>query len=492
VATVSTPSPRLAERMPRGVSLRPSVVGLVTVLLLAPLIGLVASSAELGTIGIIAAALSLLLIVLWSAEATFYVLIFSMLLSPEFIVGALAGETANATRGITLRLDDYIIVVIALAWLIRLAVYKEAAVFRRTPLNAPIVAYLGFSVIVTLWGAQAGRLNLLTGFFFVLKYIEYAIIYFLVVNYVRDLNQVRRLLNAVLVTAIIISIIAIAQIPSGVRVSAPFEGEAGEPNTLGGYLVLIMGLALAFVGEAKNAKQRTLFVCIAVVMMAPLAYTYSRTSWLAFCAMLSVTIFLSRNKALFLLMVAVFLVIMVVSPPTALIERATYTLSSQRNSIEFLGYSIEPSAAARLEAWVIAAEALSQYPVFGAGVTGYGLIDAQYPRILAEVGLVGFALFLWLLWRIAGTGLRLLQEGKTDMDTVLAKGFLAGFAGLLVHGIGANTFIIVRIMEPMWLLAGLVGASLLIRERETDAVTASPRGEQGATEAPLRRGLSPV
>ncbi|MFP6645103.1 MAG: hypothetical protein VCF24_16315 [Candidatus Latescibacterota bacterium] len=34
--------------------------------------------------------------------------------------------------------------------------------------------------------------------------------------------------------------------------------------------------------------------------------------------------------------------------------------------------------------------------------------------------------------------------------------------GLLVHAVGANTFIIVRIMEPFWLLAGLVvsGAKL--------------------------------
>ncbi len=492
MATVSTASTRLTQRAPRGASLRPDVAGLFIVLLLAPMIALVSSSAEFQTIGMVAAALVLLLIVLWSAEATFYVLIFSMLLSPEFIVGSLAGESAAASHGITLRLDDYIIFMIALAWLFRLAVYKEAAVFRRTPLNGPIVAYLGFSVVVTVWGAQAGRLNLVTGFFFVLKYIEYTVIYLLVVNYVRDRGQVRRLVTAALVTAVIISIIAIAQIPSGVRVSAPFEGEGGEPNTLGGYLVLMLALALAFVGEATNTKQRALWICVALIMMVPLAYTYSRTSWLAFVGMLGVTVVLARNKTIFLLMVAAFVIVMVVSPPEALIERVTYTLSSQRNSINFLGYTVEPSAAARLEAWVTAAEALSQYPVFGAGVTGYGLIDAQYPRVLAEVGLVGFGLFLWLLWRIAGTGLRLLRHGTTHIETILAKGFLTGFAGLLVHGIGANTFIIVRIMEPMWLLTGLVGASLLIHERETDGVTPSPQDKQRSAEATSRRSQSPI
>jgi hypothetical protein len=36
--------------------------------------------------------------------------------------------------------------------------------------------------------------------------------------------------------------------------------------------------------------------------------------------------------------------------------------------------------------------------------------------------------------------------------------------GLLVHGIGANTFIIVRIMEPFWFLAGIVIALSAINE----------------------------
>lgn len=35
-------------------------------------------------------------------------------------------------------------------------------------------------------------------------------------------------------------------------------------------------------------------------------------------------------------------------------------------------------------------------------------------------------------------------------------GFLAGFIGLLIHSFSANTFIIVRIMEPFWFLTALV------------------------------------
>ncbi len=34
----------------------------------------------------------------------------------------------------------------------------------------------------------------------------------------------------------------------------------------------------------------------------------------------------------------------------------------------------------------------------------------------------------------------------------------AGLGGLLAHAIGTNTFMLIRVMEPFWLLTGLVVA----------------------------------
>src|SRR5207245_9023154 len=81
------------------------------------------------------------------------------------------------------------------------------------------------------------------GIYDVIKYDESFDVYYMTVNHVRDRAQARLLIMAAFVTAAIVSVIGAAQIPSGQRVSAPFEGEAGEPNTFGGYLVLMVGLA---------------------------------------------------------------------------------------------------------------------------------------------------------------------------------------------------------------------------------------------------------
>ncbi|MFQ5743341.1 MAG: O-antigen ligase family protein [Acidobacteriota bacterium] len=453
------------------------IVAIGAVIVLVPITAFLVANASMQITLIATAAFVLLLIVLWSAEASFYILIFSMLLSPEFIAGDLAGR-GTLQRGVTLRFDDYVIAIIALAWLVRLAVFKEASVLRRSPLNAPIFSYIGICALATAAGTFGGRVQPLTGTFFVLKYFEYMVIYFLVVNYARDRRQIERLFWAALITAAIISVIAILQIPSGQRVTAPFEGEGGEPNTLGGYLVLMISLALVFMSEARRPLQYLAWGGFAGLMLLPLVYTYSRTSWLAFCAMLLAITLLCRQKTAFIALVAAGLIFMLISPPQAIIQRASYTLSAARDSITVAGFTIEPSAAARLESWVIAAEEAPEHPLIGWGVTGFGFIDSQYPRAIIETGLLGFLALTWVLWRLYRVGRQLQLEAADTFEWALATGFLAGLAGMIMHGIGANTFIIVRIMEPFWLLAGLVVA-LLSLHQEPSGPPAQPASASG-------------
>ena len=112
-----------------------------------------------------------------STEIALFILIFSMLLSPEFIVGSTGGG-ATLERGITLRLDDFIILIIGFSWLAKMSINKELGLFLKTPLNKPIAYYIIICFVSTLFGALFGRVRLLSGFFFVLKYFQYMIIYF--------------------------------------------------------------------------------------------------------------------------------------------------------------------------------------------------------------------------------------------------------------------------------------------------------------------------
>jgi hypothetical protein len=76
----------------------------------------------------------------------------------------------------------------------------------------------------------------------------------------------------------------------------------------------------------------------------------------------------------------------------------------------------------------------------------------------------------------------------------LITGFIAGFVGLVVHAIGVNTFILVRIMEPFWFFVGIITVLPMLKQEEPAAAPVPiPRGRQIFTAAgrfPARPRLS--
>lgn len=442
----------------------------LSLILGAALIALIVVNFESKVILLAAAAFLLFMVAFLLPEISLYILVFSMLLSPEFIVSQAAGAAAMG-RGVTLRLEDFLIILIGVAWLSRLAVYKELGLLRSTPLNLPIFAYILACAIATALGVIAGRVEPLTGFMFVFKYFEFVVIYFMIVNYVRDRKQVRKLLLAVLVTAAIIAFIAFLQIPGGARVTAPFEGETGEPNTLGGYLVLVLAITLGLLSESRRTSVRIAIGGLALFLLIPIAYTMSRTSWLALIAMLITTILMSRQKLLFLGLASTGMIFLLLAMPDQISQRLAFTVTERAHttSVEILGFVLEPSASARLVAWIDLVQDIPKHPFLGHGVTGYTFLDAQYPRTILETGLLGFAALLWILWTIYRTGRTLYDTSEDPVERALGLGLVAGLIGVMTHGLGANTFIIVRIMEPFWLLVGLAVVSLLLGREEQEA-----------------------
>jgi len=62
-------------------------------------------------------------------------------------------------RGITLRLDDFLLVIIGFSWFLSTALNKEAGLFRKTPLNRYIAYYFIACLVSTLIGYMMGRVD---------------------------------------------------------------------------------------------------------------------------------------------------------------------------------------------------------------------------------------------------------------------------------------------------------------------------------------------
>jgi len=203
-----------------------------------------------------------------NTEAGLYILIFSMLLSPEFVIGGIGGAAALG-RGVTIRLDDLLLVIIGFSWFTKNAIHKDLGLFVRTPLNRPIFFYVVACLVATGIGIIAGRVEPKTGFFFVLKYFEYFIVFFMVANHLETTRQLKRFLFCMFLTCLIVCVIGILQIPGGGRVSAPFEGETGEPNTFGGYLVFMGALAAGILSTASDGRIRWYLGIVLLFIIPP-------------------------------------------------------------------------------------------------------------------------------------------------------------------------------------------------------------------------------
>ncbi|MBU1862201.1 MAG: hypothetical protein KKH94_00840, partial [Candidatus Omnitrophica bacterium] len=148
--------------------------------------------------------------------------------------------------------------------------------------------------------------------------------------------------------------------------------------------------------------------------------------------------------------------------PHKVIDRIRYTFiplpGDERATVHIFGVSLGPSASARIKSYREVLQQWKKTPVWGYGVTALGFVDSQYVRTLVELGVVGFIAFIVLLRSIFKNTLRIYRTSQDALFKGLALGFLAGHIGIIFHAMTANSFIIIRIMEPYWFLAAMVMA----------------------------------
>jgi len=342
-----------------------------------------------------------------------------------------------------------------------MALVKKTDVLARTPINRNIIFFSSIFVLVTLRGMLLEYVNPLKGTFYILKYLQYFLIYFFVCGVLQTRNQVRLYIKAFLITYVIVSLYAISQIGFQARVSAPFEGR-GEPNTLGGYFVLLQAVILGLMVHLRSYRHRVTLGLLFALSLLPFVFTFSRASYLSFVLMYFVVVFLNRTKKRNILIgsLIISIVLGIFFFPQNVKNRLAHTFTPQATRDappqKILGVEFGPSASARIFNWRKMIERWKEKPFLGYGVTGQGFIDGYYVRTLVETGLLGLAAFLLLLYALFRNALRIYKTSRDDLYKGLALGFLAGHVGMIVHAISTNTFILIRVMEPYWFLEAMI------------------------------------
>ena len=406
-----------------------------------------------------------------------YVLVASMLLSPEIDLGA----TGTGDREINVRYDDILIIVIFFGALVKSAFEGRERLWRQTPVNAGIVSYYLVCIISTLLALRANLAawDRRDAFFVMLKMVEFYMVFFLVGNALRDMRDVRRHLTFFFIVAMIVCGYCIATAGSVERVGTPFEAQGAEPNTLGGYLIIVMCAAGGLYTQSPARRLSILFVLLMAAAFVPFLLTLSRASYIGLLVAILALGILARKASVILAVVTILVLSPVLMPPDVK-DRVNYTF--QRGSGEpvviagkSLGLQVDKSTHERLYVWEKVKYTLGVAPWFGGGVSWGKVLDSQYARVVMETGLLGLAAFLFLQYRLYRTAQEAFRWSRDWVGRGLAVGALAATIGLITHSLGTISFLIIRIMEPYWFLMAL---TVVVRAVAVKEYAIRMQGEQ--------------
>ena len=361
-------------------------------------------------------------------------------LSPELSLGGMND----------LRLEDFIIPALLLAWLTRTLRGREPVA--HVPFKGPAIIYFATLVFSSILGLSAGTTQLSAALPLIAKSIEYYLILLIVANNIRTESEFKALVVFSVLVAMAGSIFGADRAFADLAPDPTnrMQGPLGETATIfGGYLALTLSIVVGLFLHCRTQGQRVLAGTAIVTLSAAILYTYSRTSYAALTVGLIVFGFLKERRLLIIiLLLAVLLPILA---PESIIARFS--------TIGDVATGPGPSSwVARVEAWQWAVARMNGTDFLwgkGAGSVRLGDVDNEYVRVVVDTGLLGLAIFLWMLARIGRSANDLYKS--LDSETFskgYAAGYLIAFFTLVVHAIAATSFTSIRTMECFMLMTG--------------------------------------
>jgi len=239
-----------------------------------------------------------------------------------------------------------------------------------------------------------------------------------------------------------------------------------DPNDLALILLFPLSFALARVVCRRGMMDASLAAIAAGLILTGIIFTQSRGALLGVVAVVGM-LFLQRFQLKLPAMIAVLL--------AAPIIFTAMNLSSRDNSglTEAYQGELEDSAAHRLEAWETALSMAKARPITGVGNSNFGSLYRRFTnywrnremsahsmwfQVLAELGIVGLALFIGMIatsFMVNAQSLAILKATSAPA-TIQATGIAlhAALAGTCVSG----TFLSQAHTWPVYVIVGLIAA----------------------------------
>jgi O-antigen ligase len=293
--------------------------------------------------------------------------------------------------------------------------------------------------------------------------------YLLTFNAIKDSANYRKIL--VILMAVVVLFISVRSYRSFTpgasfietsRSGGPFWVIGLGSNHFGAFVVYCSAVFLGLLILDRNRWRRILFLLLVLFSLHPIFFSYSRGAYLG--ALIVLVFFGLVQKRSLLILVVVLAIAWQTLLPSSVVERITMTrtetVEGQRQ--------IEDSAAVRLGLWNIAWDLFKENPMIGVGFGGFEFSVPEgnysrwkdthnyYAKMLAEQGIIGFGLFLLVLFLAFRSGWRLWKTGKEGFEKGLGLGFMGCILALATTNVFGDRWSYFEVGSYFWALWGLV------------------------------------
>lgn len=239
---------------------------------------------------------------------------------------------------------------------------------------------------------------------------------------------------------------------------APFYGDA---NHMGGLLAFWIAFFTGYLIETRDSVKKVFLGAGVLTAFFPLIWTYSRKSYLALAGCYFLAL-LWGGKRKQLLFVSSVLIIAAVLLPTRFSERMLDIGESFSSADPF-----HTSWAGDVTVWKRSFVNFKKMFLLG---SGWGsrhrrFYESQYVQILTESGVIGFALFLSLLWAL-GCRIGLARSQLSADQQELRAGWLMAFIAFIIHSLTCVSFTVVKLALPFWFTTAFVLTELAGRGQD--------------------------
>lgn len=378
-------------------------------------------------------------------------------------------------------------------WVLKMA-GKEEIKFTPTPLNLPVISFIAICTLSLIWSDT---------FFTSLKelplFLSGPLLYFVIVNNIRDEKQINRIISAVIIVGAVLGVYGIFQYNgidfyfiintiAGQRVYGLF----GNPGYFAGYLILPLSLAISLFLVSKNRKRKILLLIGILAMGTTFIVTFTRSSYLAlgissiFVFLLFLLargkIFIKENKKIIIfVLIIIILTVSLFIIPTSLSKPGT-TISRIKGRISIVQLKNALTSGARITIWKVTGTMIKDRPILGSGIGTfiyndlrykakffeqgdnrsiypyYGFAEKahnEYLQLWAELGTIGLAIFLWLMIAYFNSGIRYLKREKDGQKQGIMIGLMGAVVAFLVHSFFWFPLHLTTNVSLLWLFIGL-------------------------------------